>query len=361
MAELTLGNLFTKGQSQLTLIEESSLNSIDPEYQKLVHECITNLTKALDLVERLAMFSSNEIIDDINASNLKFLLTSTYLGQALLKNTKLDCSKILKRAKEYFHQFLSTCQEHQLMKKGDLEYYEKQTNGINTPAAQQRQEKIARYKREKALKETIQQLREQLEEKQKEQEKSGISKDDDEETEREWVLALIDLEIIRTLEQLHGIDQELVMVLEMEKMRQQQQHASSSSSSSSDQRIQNNNNRDDSFKLDNPQHSLLNSNGPLLSKEGRPLRPFVITSKKQQIKDQVFRPGWNLPTMTVDEYLQQEMDRGNIIKGGGEEPKKKEIDDNDYEALDADTMKKREWDEFVEANPKGWGNRGNKG
>lgn len=45
----------------------------------------------------------------------------------------------------------------------------------------------------------------------------------------------------------------------------------------------------------------------------------------------------------------------------GEQPEKPPIDDNDYEALDAETMKKREWDEFVEANPKGAGNRGNKG
>lgn len=45
----------------------------------------------------------------------------------------------------------------------------------------------------------------------------------------------------------------------------------------------------------------------------------------------------------------------------GEPPEKEETDDNDYEALDAETMKKREWDEFVEANPRGAGNRGNKG
>lgn len=45
----------------------------------------------------------------------------------------------------------------------------------------------------------------------------------------------------------------------------------------------------------------------------------------------------------------------------GEQPEKPPIDDNDYDALDAETMKKREWDEFVEANPKGAGNRGNKG
>jgi hypothetical protein len=39
----------------------------------------------------------------------------------------------------------------------------------------------------------------------------------------------------------------------------------------------------------------------------------------------------------------------------GEQPEKPPIDDNDYEALDAETMKQRNWDEFTEANPKGAG------
>lgn len=40
---------------------------------------------------------------------------------------------------------------------------------------------------------------------------------------------------------------------------------------------------------------------------------------------------------------------------GGEQPEKEAIDDNDYAALDAETMKQRDWDEFTEANPRGWG------
>jgi hypothetical protein len=39
----------------------------------------------------------------------------------------------------------------------------------------------------------------------------------------------------------------------------------------------------------------------------------------------------------------------------GEQPEKPPIDDNDYEALDAETMKQRKWDEFTEANPRGAG------
>ena len=43
----------------------------------------------------------------------------------------------------------------------------------------------------------------------------------------------------------------------------------------------------------------------------------MITSARQDIRDKVFRYGHNLPTMTVDEYLAREFERGNVIKGGG--------------------------------------------
>ena len=54
-----------------------------------------------------------------------------------------------------------------------------------------------------------------------------------------------------------------------------------------------------------------------MSKDGKPLRPFTLVDKRQQVKDGVFRPGHNLPTMTIDEYLQEERRRGGIIEGGG--------------------------------------------
>jgi len=57
--------------------------------------------------------------------------------------------------------------------------------------------------------------------------------------------------------------------------------------------------------------------GNLLSKDGKPLRPFVLLDKRQQLKDGVFGPGHNLPTMTIDEYLEEERRRGGIIEGGG--------------------------------------------
>ncbi|KAI8075096.1 TAP42-like protein [Gongronella butleri] len=354
---LSLGELFAKGQSLVAFLEDTTLPSTDFEYQAKVQEATHALEQALHLIDRSGMFSSNELIDDVAPSDLKFLLTSSFLGNVMLKSTngKISRADVLDTSKKYYTQFLSTCQDHQLMSKADLQYYEQQASTVRRSAAEQREGKIARYKREKALKETMQQLRQQLDEAQAGEKHKNKTLDDD--LEREWVLAMIDMEILRALEQLHGIDQEIVMVKEMERMqldRDRQQGVSAASSSSKKSTDY------DPDRLDTLPWSQRRG-GPLLSKEGRPLQPFVITNKRQQIKDQVFRPGHNLPTMTIDEYLEQERERGGIIEGGGEPPEKKEIEDNDYEALDAETMKKREWDEFTEANPRGWGNRGNKG
>lgn len=203
------------------------------------------------------------------------------------------------------------------MNKDDVATYEKTMRGTKGPAAQQRQEKIARYKREKALKATIHELRERLDdEKEKQAQRAvtigSLAGEMDQDLERDWVLALLELEISRAIEQLHGIEQEWVMVQEMEKMRQQM-----GAMDSVDRRapLRQQGQESSSSKLDTQLGSQRLRGGPLLSKEGRPLQPFVITNKRQQLKDQVFQPGHNLPTMTIDEYLQQEMDRGNIIQG----------------------------------------------
>jgi hypothetical protein len=175
------------------------------------------------------------------------------------------------------------------------------TTGGNATASasQQREQKIARFKRERAVKAQIQQLRQQLD-----QVASNDEDRDIDDTERDWVLALIDLEILKALENWHAIEQEMIMVKEMEMMREMMEKTG----------------RD--VKLDQREPIAGNSRAnwgkdkPMLSKEGRPLQPFVIMNKREQLKSQVFGYGHNLPTMSIDEYLEQEKERGNIIEGG---------------------------------------------
>lgn len=106
----------------------------------------------------------------------------------------------------------------------------------------------------------------------------------------------------------------------------------------------------------------LRYSGPILSSDGKPMRPFTLLDSRQTLKKGVFRPDHSLPTMTIDEYLEEEKRRGGIIEGGGPQSEiRPEPNEDDLDAADAETMKQREWDEYVEANPKGSGNTLNRG
>jgi immunoglobulin-binding protein 1 len=117
-----------------------------------------------------------------------------------------------------------------------------------------------------------------------------------------------------------------------------------------------------SDRLDYAPGSLAGLQGPILSKEGKPLRPFTLLDKRTELRQGVFRPDHRLPTMSIDEYLEEEKKRGGIIEGGGEKSGiRPEPEEDNIEKADEETMKTRAWDEFTEENPKGSGNTMNMG
>lgn len=131
-----------------------------------------------------------------------------------------------------------------------------------------------------------------------------------------------------------------------------------------DDRQRGRNNDGYSEKLDAPLSLLLNGGkaGPLLSREGKPLQPFTLTDKRTQLRQGVFRPDHSLPTMSIEDYLEEEKRRGGIIDRGGEQSgQPTEINEDDLDKADEETLKARAWDEFKEENPKGSGNTLNRG
>lgn len=81
---------------------------------------------------------------------------------------------------------------------------------------------------------------------------------------------------------------------------------------------------DTTWRLDRPAGAPRDARmGGLISGGGRVLRPFTILpstssmSERERLRSEVFRSGHRLPSMTVDEYLEEEMRRGGIISGGG--------------------------------------------
>lgn len=178
----------------------------------------------------------------------------------------------------------------------------------------------------------------------------------DDETVRSLYLAEIGLDVNRTFSSLDMISQELDILSRIEQSDPviaelpPDARAPSRSNGYTD-------------RLDGPTTlaGLGKRGGPLLSSRGKPLQPFTLTDKRSQLQQGVFKPSHNLPTMSIDEYLEEERKRGGIIEGGNTDGEKPELDQDNLAEVDAATMKAREWDEFVEANPKGAGNTLNRG
>lgn len=123
--------------------------------------------------------------------------------------------------------------------------------------------------------------------------------------------------------------------------------------------------------------------GPLLDGEGKVMRPFTILpaaasqstmGTRLRFQSEVFRESHRLPTMTIDEFLQQEEDSGRILQGGGpstsdevdqarrDEQAAKENDTvQGYEAEEKELVKLREQDEYRDTHRKGEGNMHNRG
>ncbi|KAJ1976168.1 Type 2A phosphatase-associated protein 42 [Dimargaris xerosporica] len=338
---MSLRQLLQTGREQVQNIQSSSLSFRDPDYQSLVQRCVDNLVQCQRMVERLALFSDNEMIDDVTTGHLEYILVPSYLGQVVVKLADQDRKSLLLRAKAYYTQFYHLCDDYGLVTAEDKVHFKAIDENIRFNAARTREGNIARYKRQKETAQRLKALEELLTQ-------AASKSQDPEDTQREHTLLLIDSHIQQCLQELQFIQDELKMLA----MREAQPPTSSADA------------RHD--RLDMDRGRLTERTGPLLSDKGQVKRPFVITNQREELRAGVFKPSWRLPTMSVDQYLELERQRGGIIEGGGQEPSEdnghREAQlDADAQAQDAETMKQRQWDDFKDDNPRGWGNRKGKG
>ena len=207
-------------------------------------------------------------------------------------------------------------------------------------------------------------------------------------TLRAYIMLLLNLHAVKASSNLESAQQELELLASMP-AQPTDSGLSHGSWDRADLRERAREGADSDWKLDRGPGASGSMAGPLLDDKGRPLRPFTITASdgnkqaagpvpdldaRQRIRQEVFRPSHRLPTMSIDEYLEEEQRRGNIIEGGGaksmEDPTPREAralraeEDGSREAQQAEEEKRKEqseWDEFKEANPKGAGNTMNRG
>ncbi|CCF48999.1 hypothetical protein NDA11_007953 [Ustilago hordei] len=179
---------------------------------------------------------------------------------------------------------------------------------------------------------------------------------------RQYLLALLNLHVLKAAQLLASASQELQLLRNMPPPQPPSSNLTTSDASSSE------------WRLDQTQ-SRLATTGPLMAPSGKVLRPFTITCKSRaEQAAQVFRPGHRLPTMSIEEYLEEEERRGNIIQGGGqasydaptstEQRQRRAEEDGTRDAQEAEEEQRQKdihWDRFAEENKKGAGNTMNRG
>ena len=333
---------------------ENSFDSNSTAFQQNLLSAIQLYEECLGIADRISLFSPNETLEDVGTADLQFMLLSYRLAELFLRvNGQQQRKANLQRAQKSYERYLKLLDNYDMLGKDDAALLERFYHAPDTfstastiDAAARREAKIKRFKEEKALKQKLEYMR-----------SNPSVLQNDEAAGRELWLTEIAFCTHQTFAQLESIAQEL-HILSL---------APPSPPVSATERPQDGRERNGrpldnySERLD-PPHLSADMRGPLLDKSGKPLRPFTLTSKRQEFASGVFRPDHSLPTMSIDEYLEEERRRGGMIDGGGPQSQVQPVvDEDDMEAADRETMKAREWDEFVEANPKGSGNTLNRG
>ncbi|KAI4240498.1 MAG: hypothetical protein L6R40_005090 [Gallowayella cf. fulva] len=320
-------------------------------------EALSGFQECRQLTERLAIFSANETEEDISSSDLRYLLIDHYLGELLRQDCITDRKTILQQAQLAYERYLKLLDTYDMLSKADSKLYQRYLSSrddfsllsTSDPTAR-RNTKIARYKQEQELKFKLKSLAQ-----------VPLALQNDDAASREFHLAEIQLCTHNTFHALDIICQELQIIALMPLTSPAEQPEEREEDYRQRNGAPSNNHSD---RLDPPISQLMKNGraGPILSKDGKPLKPFTLLDSRQRLQNGVFKADHALPTMTIDEYLAEEKRRGGIIDGGGQTGGAvQEADEDNLEKADMETMKAREWDEYVEANPKGSGNTLNRG
>ncbi|KAJ4985843.1 tor signaling pathway regulator [Stagonosporopsis vannaccii] len=326
-----------------------------PTYQENLENAIATYVQCLKKAEDFSLFSPNETLEDVSSSDIQYMSINYHLADLIQRVFTPEISarkEQILQARARYELFLKLLDSYDMLSKGDVklfESYNEDKQNFSTvstkDAAARRDVKIARFREEKGLKQKLEYLRQN----------PKLAEQDDQ-IVRDLNLTSIAFMVHQTFQSLESLAQELHIISLAPPTPPAGQHTRPQ-----DGREDGRSKDSYSERLDG-QVGGLKYSGPILSSDGKPMRPFTLLDTRQTLKKNVFRPDHSLPTMTIDEYLEEEKRRGGIIEGGGPQSEvRPEPNEDDFDAADAETMKARAWDEYVEENPKGSGNTLNRG
>ncbi|XP_025951840.2 immunoglobulin-binding protein 1 isoform X1 [Dromaius novaehollandiae] len=312
-------------------------SSAAPAVQDKVRRGLDALQQAAAMVAQLDLFSENEDLEEIASADLRYLLLPALLGALTLRQVNPSRRlEHLESARGHFCRFLRLCKSYGLGSFA-LPAAAPAPGPAGSPPppaapgglvamASARQAKIERYKQKKELENRLASMRTFVE--------SGQA---DEDQMREFYILQTQKWINISLEEVESIDQEMVILRSRGTIKQSSA----------------------------PPHGT--------SRQVRaPLKPFILTRDAAQAK--VFGAGYpGVPTMTVDDWYEQRRRQGVMpgqsvpqrtpaIAGVADEELQKKQQEKKEEEDDEEALQKaRNWDDWKDTHPRGYGNRQNMG
>ncbi|RPD66504.1 serine/threonine protein phosphatase PP2A-associated protein [Lentinus tigrinus ALCF2SS1-7] len=391
MDEIPLSSLFHRALT--TASKALNLPTIEDETQELIQSALMDLRQCSSRVAKLSLFSTNEQLADIATRDLVYILVPYVLSEVLSRVRTTDTEEridLVRNVKRHLESFIHYLELYGIVTEEDKELYGQSASSVIDPA-KRRELKIKQYKREKDIKARIEAVRKRTDQNavesssnieliasvlpspsQKPSDTTAEHDADMEEVLREAVILLLRFIYTEARSQLESTNQELELLHNVPPTPPQR-------TPSDDPRVARQRPEDDMWKLDAPlNRGGPDGKGPLLDPQGKPLRPFMIlpsnAAERARLQAQVFQADHRLPTMTVDQYLEIERRRGNIISGGGPQSESKPTSKEQL-ALDAEQegtafgeekaeekrQKDEAWAQYTDTHPRGAGNTMNRG
>ncbi|KAL3938053.1 MAG: hypothetical protein SGBAC_006954 [Bacillariaceae sp.] len=335
-----------------SLLADSNAQEAIPILEAVQHDVVA-----------LSLFSQNETLEDVSTKAIPFLALEHFLAIAYT-NLPASPGKISERKNnilkccDLWAAFLGRLERlEQLSRDEEKEFHalieEEVMTSIPTP---NRDIKIAKFKAQQQAKKEVKHLRALRERRGRmgmaaEEEVDGH---DEESLDRSIVLKQLELQKSDALEQWRQSKTELPMIEMMVKMEEERHRTQKHQGGAPVQ---------DTRPPPNT---------------GQPLQLTQVTKNaagqlqfnRSDVRSKVFQPGWNQPTMSLEEFgereYQQAMEREERSKLAEAEqmhkPRRyKELVrdgmEDDKELVDASAKLDREWDDWKDQNPKGSGNK----
>ena len=235
LATRPLSILFRLAQNLYTTVDTSSLAGNDDSLQKQILEGLAFTEAALLAVEKQSIFSPNELGEDINTADLKYLLLPFYRGELMLRVA--DQSKrlaALAEALKCLRGFVADQERLELLAPEAKGWQAFMGSGANADPAGLRTQKIARLKASKAAKQQLELVQAKLSKK-RGGPKAGTpaldpddsdedggeeeAEEDGDDLERERQSLLLKSAVFTALDSIRAAEQEADMLKQIEKMR----------------------------------------------------------------------------------------------------------------------------------------------